>query len=315
MVVRRDRDATATMPPPGRWGDDPRGKRSAHAGYYGRGVSSSAASLEPDPAAGFGPLLRSWRERRHLSQLELSLRSGVSGRHLSFLETGRSRPSRPMVLQLAEHLEVPLRERNLLLAAAGFAPAYAQRTYDAPELDAIRTVVRTVLDGHDPYPAFAADRCWNLLDMNAAALLLVDMIDDATLLEPPINLYRAALHPRGLVPRVVDLASFGHHLLDRLRRDLDATGDPALAALLDEVIGFGTVDPTAAPLPPADAVVVPVRLRHPEGELALFSTVATFGTPADVTVAEVTLETFFPMDRATADRLRVLADARADATS
>lgn len=274
--------------------------------------TSTAAALRPDDT-GFGPQLRAWRERRHLSQLELSLKSGVSGRHLSFLETGRSRPSRTMVLQLAEQLDVPLRERNVLLAAAGFAPVYAQRAYDAPELDAVRAAVRIVLDGHDPYPALAVDRCWNLLEMNAAAWLLADMIEDPALLEPPINVYRLALHPRGLVPRLVDVASFGHHLLDRLRRDLDATGDPDLAALLDEVIGYGTVDPTSAPLPPSESVVVPMRLRHPDGELALFSTVATFGTPADVTVAEVTLETFFPLDRATADRLRVMADARAAA--
>jgi transcriptional regulator with XRE-family HTH domain len=274
-------------------------------------TSTTAAHLPPDPAAGFGPALRSWRERRHLSQLELSLRSGVSGRHLSFLETGRSKPSRGMVLQLADHLDVPLRERNLLLTAAGFAPAYAQRPYDAPELHAVRDAVRTVLDGHDPYPALAVDRCWNLLEMNAATGLLVEMVTDASLLEPPVNVYRLALHPGGLAPRIVDPASFAHHLLDRLRRDIDATGDPALIELRDEVAGYAGVPAHPVPLPPADAVVVPVRLRHPEGELALFSTVATFGTPADVTVAEVTLETFFPHDRATAERLRDLADLRA----
>jgi transcriptional regulator with XRE-family HTH domain len=278
---------------------------------YGPGMSSTtAAATDADAPDGFGPALRAWRERRHLSQLELSLRSGVSGRHLSFLETGRSRPSRAMVLQLAEHLDVPLRERDLLLTAAGFAPAYGRRTYDAPELAAVRDAVRLVLRGHEPYPAVAVDRCWNLLELNAAAGVFLDLIDDPALLEPPVNVYRLALHPRGFVPHVVDVASLGHHLLDRLRRDLDATGDPALAALLDEVVGYGTVDPRVAPLPPADAIVVPLRLRHPEGELALFSTVATFGTPADVTVAEVTLETFFPLDATTADRLRELAARR-----
>jgi transcriptional regulator with XRE-family HTH domain len=276
-------------------------------------VTSSTAATPADEPDGFGPALRAWRERRHLSQLELSLRSGVSGRHLSFLETGRSNPSRAMVLQLAEHLDVPLRERDLLLAAAGFAPAYGRRAFDAPELEAVRDAVRLVLRGHEPYPAIAVDRCWNLLDLNGACGLLLDLIGDRSLLEPPVNVYRLALHPDGLVPHVVDLPSFGHHLLDRLRRDLDATGDPALAALLDEVVGYGTVDPRVTPLPPADAIVVPMRLRHPEGELALFSTVATFGTPADVTVAEVTLETFFPLDAATGERLRRLAGARTDA--
>ncbi len=275
---------------------------------------SATSATVGGPGDGFGPALRAWRERRRLSQLELSLRSGVSGRHLSFLETGRSRPSRDMVLQLAAHLDLPLRERNVLLTAAGFAPAYAQRSFDAPELDAVRGAVRTVLDGHDPYPALAVDRCWNLLDMNAAAGILVDVIADPALLEPPANVYRLALHPDGLVPRLVDVATFGHHLLDRLRRDVEATADPTLSALLDEVVGYGTVDPHLAVLPVAETVVVPVRLRHPEGELALFSTVATFGTPADVTVAEVTLETFFPYDRATADRLRRLADARGAGT-
>jgi transcriptional regulator with XRE-family HTH domain len=276
-------------------------------------TSTTATATTADEPDGFGSALRAWRERRHLSQLELSLRSGVSGRHLSFLETGRSKPSRSMVLQLAEHLDVPLRERDLLLATAGFAPAYGRRAYDAPELEAVRGAVRLVLQGHEPYPAVAVDRCWNVLELNAAAGLFLDLIGDPALLEPPVSVYRLALHPRGLVPHVVDLPSFGHHLLDRLRRDLDATGDPALAALLDEVVAYGTVDPNVAPLPPADAIVVPMRLRHPEGELALFSTVATFGTPADVTVAEVTLETFFPFDDATGSRLRELAERRTTA--
>ena len=297
------------MSPPRTPVDDLRGHgRCTRRGVRSRHVDVPTTSA---PETGFGVLLRGWRERRHLSQLELSLEADVSSRHLSFLETGRSNPSRQMVLLLAEHLDVPLRERNVLLAAAGFAPAYPRRDLDEPEMGAVRDAVQTVLDGHDPYPALAVDRRWDLVQMNAAALLLVDLVEDPDLLTPPSNVYRLALHPRGIAPRVVDIAEFGHHLLSRLRHDVAVTADPDLTALLDEVVGYGTV-PALAPHAPAwDTVVVPVRLRHPEGELALFSTVATFGTPADVTVAELAIETFFPHDASTAQRLRAMADARA----
>ena len=258
-------------------------------------------------AEAFPDLLRDWRQRRRFSQLELSTVSGVSTRHLSFLETGRSRPSRDMVLTLAEHLEVPLRERNVLLTAAGFAPAFAHRPLDAPEMSAVRGAVDQVLAGHEPYPAVAVDRAWNVLSMNTAALVLVDGVAD-WLLEAP-NAYRIGLHPEGLAPRVLDFGAFAGHLLARLRHDVAVTADPEAAALLAEVEGYPTVRELPSHSAAPDAVVVPVRLRHPWGELAMFTTVTAFGTPADVTVAELAIESFFPHDEATATRLREIADA------
>ena len=257
----------------------------------------------------FPDLLRDWRQRRRFSQLELSAISGVSTRHLSFLETGRSRPSRDMVLTLAEHLGVPLRERNILLTTAGFAPAFSHRPLDAPEMSAVRAAVEQVLAGHEPYPAVAVDRAWNVASMNAGALVLVEGVAD-WLLEAP-NAYRIGLHPDGLAPRVIDFPAFAGHLLARLRHDVAVTGDPDAAALLDEVEAYPTVRELAHHGAAADAVVVPVRLRHPQGELAMFTTVTTFGTPADVTVAELAIESFFPNDDATALRLREIAEGMA----
>lgn len=270
-------------------------------------MASEAPAPTHTAPSGFGGLLRTWRERRRLSQQELSLQSEVSARHLSFLETGRSHPSRQMVLHLAEHLRVPLRERNDLLVAAGFAPAYTGQPLDAPEMTAVRAAVDQVLRGHEPYPAVGVDRRWDVVAMNTAAHALA-VPSDPALLEPPINVYRLVLHPDGLAPRIIDLAELAHHLLDRLRRDLDATGDPGLAALLDEVERYPTVRSLPRRLGSPDGVVVPFRLRHPHGELAMFTSITTFGTPADVTVAELALELFYPLDTATDRRLRDLAD-------
>ena len=252
---------------------------------------------------GFGPLLRTWRRRRRLSQLELSAESGVSTRHLSFLETGRANPSREMVLALAEQLRVPLRERNLLLTAAGFAPAYPQRPVDAPEMSAVDAAVRTVLRGHGPNPAIAVDRYWNILMMNDAAGLFTAGVP-AHLLGPPANAYRLGLHPDGLAGRIVNLVEFAHHLLTRLRHDVAVSADPQLAALLAEVERYAPPRSSAPAPPERGAVVLPVRLRTPEGTLSLFSTITTFGTPVDVTVAELAIETFFPADDVSARRLR-----------
>ncbi len=181
--------------------------------------------------SGFATLLRHWRERRRLSQQQLSLLAEVSARHLSFLETGRSRPSREMVLTLAEHLQVPLRERNELLTAAGFATAYPQRPYDAPELATVRAAVDQVLAGHDPYPAVAVDRAWTVVAANDAVTALLGAVGPAVL-GPPTNVYRLTLHPDGLAPLLVNLAEVAHHLLDRLRRDIAATGDAGLSSLV-----------------------------------------------------------------------------------
>jgi transcriptional regulator with XRE-family HTH domain len=264
-------------------------------------------SAAPIQSESFGDLLRAWRRRRRLSQLELSLGAGVSSRHLSFLETGRSSPSREMVLQLGEFLELPLRERNALLAAAGFAPAYPSRPLDAPEMAAVRDAMDLVLRGHEPYPAIAVDRYWNIVAMNAAAGIFAASVDPE-LLGPPANVYRMSFHPKGLVPRIVNFTEYAHHLMSQLRHDVAVSGDPELTALLREVESYGTVPP-APPQPRPQSVVLPMRVRHPLGELSVFSVIATFGTPVDVTVSELAIETFFPADAATAERLRQLAGA------
>ena len=232
----------------------------------------------------------------------------MSARHLSFIETGRAKPSREMVIHLAEHLDVPLRERNSLLLAAGFAPAYEQRPLDAPEMESVREALDLVLGGHEPYPAVAVDRYWNLVVANRAALLLIDGIPPE-LLGPPANVYRLSFHPDGLPPRIANFGEYATHLLARLRHDVAVSGDRQLASLLREVEAYPSATDLGVVTPARGAVVVPMRVRHPAGELALFSTIATFGTPVDVTVAELAIETFFPADAETAQRLRGLSGA------
>ncbi|HEV3362015.1 MAG TPA: helix-turn-helix transcriptional regulator [Pseudonocardiaceae bacterium] len=248
-----------------------------------------------------GEMLREWREQRRLSQLELSSRAEISTRHLSFVETGRSAPSRAMVLHLTEQLDVPLRERNRLLLAAGFAPVYGETSLDAPRMAAIRAAVGQVLAAHEPYPAVVVDRWWDLVDSNASARLLIDSIAPE-LLEPPLNVLRASLHPDGMAKRIINLGEWRAHLLAQLRHQVAVTADPRLAELYAELSGYPGGDEPG----PSDAsgVIVPLRLRHESGELAFFSTVATFGTPLDVTVAELAIESFFPADEHTATVLR-----------
>lgn len=260
----------------------------------------------PAPAPTFGELLRTWRQRRRLSQLRLALAADVSARHLGFIETGRSRPSRELVIHLAEHLGLPLRERNSLLLAAGFAPAYAERPLDAPEMGAVRDAVDLVLAGQEPCPTLAVDRFWNVIAANRAASLLSEGVAEH-LLTPPVNVYRTSLHPDGIHRRVVNFDQFAHYLLNQLRHDVAVSADPRLTALLEEVESYPTVSGLTRLPPPQGAVVLPMRLRHPAGELALFTTITTFGTPADVTVSELAIESFFPADPATATRLRRLA--------
>ncbi|HET9103061.1 MAG TPA: helix-turn-helix transcriptional regulator [Solirubrobacteraceae bacterium] len=248
-----------------------------------------------------GRLLRDWRQRRRLSQMELALEAGVSTRHLSFVETGRSRPSPEMVLHLAEQLEVPLRERNDLLLAAGYAPQFPARALDDPELAAVRDAVGHVLAGHEPYPAFAVDRHWNLVASNASLAPLLEGVAPE-LLRPPVNCMRLALHPEGLAPRILNLGEWRGHLLERLAREVALTGDDRLRALREELAGYPGPPP---PVPPdGAAVMVALHLASPAGELRFFSTVTTFGTAVDVTVAELSVEAFFPADAATAERLR-----------
>ncbi len=249
--------------------------------------------------APLGELLRDWRVRRRMSQLDLALEAGVSARHLSFLETGRSRPSREMVLRLCEELEVPLRDRNRLLLAAGFAPAYEERPLEAPELEPIRRAVAQVLTGHEPFPAAVVDRWWNLVAANRnVSIFLEDVAPE--LLEPPANVLRVSLHPDGMAPRIVNLAEWRGHLLDRLRREVGATADVRLGELLAELEGYPRPREPAPPRPPLGAIAVPLVLRHDGRELSFFSTVATFGTAVDITVAELAIESFFPAHAATA---------------
>src|SRR5215203_2474333 len=254
------------------------------------------------PSAPVGDLLRDWRQRRRLSQLDLALEAGVSTRHLSFVETGRARPSPEMVLHLAEELVIPLRERNRLLLAAGYAPVYEERALDEPEMQPVHEAVQLVLDGHDPYPAITVDRGWALVAHNrGAALLMAGLPED--LLAPPMNVLRASLHPDGLAPRIANLGQWKAHLLERLARQATVTGDPALRALHEELAAYPAPEDDTDRGAASD-VVVPLRLRIPGGELRFLSTVTTFGTPVDITVEELSIESFFPADRETAEWLR-----------
>jgi transcriptional regulator with XRE-family HTH domain len=249
-----------------------------------------------------GPLLRDWRQRRRMSQLDLSLEAGVSARHLSFVETGRSRPSAEMVLHLAEQLDVPLRERNQLLLAAGYAPVYGQHGLDEPEMGPVREALEQVLRGHEPYPAVVVDRHWGMVAGNSAIGLLTEGVAPH-LLEPPVNVLRVSLHPEGLAPRIVNLGEWRAHLLERLGRQAVITGDPALAALHDELAGYPGGGPAPVREPSAGEIAVPLRVRAGDAELAFISTVTTFGTATDVTVAELAIESFFPADETTAQAL------------
>ena len=252
-----------------------------------------------------GPLLRDWRQRRRMSQMELALEAGVSTRHLSFVETGRSRPSAEMVLHLAERLDVPLRERNELLLAAGFAPQYSARDLDDPALREVRDAVSRVLAAHEPYPAIAVDRYWNLVASNEALGPFLEGVAPG-LLVPPVNTIRLALHPEGVAPRILNLGEYRADLVDRLHRAARLTGDPLLADLHEEMLGYPGPDATGAPIDAA--VTVGLQLAPAPGsdapELSFFSTITTFGTAVDVTVSELAVEAFFPADDQTAAYLR-----------
>ena len=254
-----------------------------------------------------GGLLRRWRENRKLSQLSLALQADISTRHLSFVETGRSVPSREMVLHLAEELDVPLRERNKLLLAAGYAPAYSEHPLDSAGMQVVRSAVQKVLAAHEPFPALAVDRTWHLVQANSAVALLTRGAPER-MLAPPFNVLRFSLHPDGLAPRIVNLGEWRAHVLDRLRRQADTTLDPEVMALLDELSALpGAQDHPSPPAVDADRrVLVPMRLRVGEDELSLFSTVTVFGTPLDVTVSELTIESFYPADGATERIMRAL---------
>jgi transcriptional regulator with XRE-family HTH domain len=246
-----------------------------------------------------GDLIREWRQRRRLSQLDLAIAANVSSRHLSFVETGRSRPTSEMILHLAEHLDVPLRDRNALLLAGGFAPAYPERGLAEPELQAVRNALKRVLGGHEPYPAAVVNRWWELVDANAGIALFTGGVSPE-LLEPPVNVLRLSLHPDGMAPRIANLPEWRAHLLARLRRQAEATGDPRLVTLYTELEAYP--GGLAQPPEPTD-VVVPLRYRTPRAELSFLSITAVIGTPMDVTVEELAIESFYPADDQTAAAL------------
>ena len=304
-------------------------------------VTTTTVAQPPPPPHGEGPrpvgqLLRGWRERRMLTQLELALRAEVSARHLSFVETGRSRPTSEMILRLAQQLDVPLRERNVLLLSGGYAPAFPAHRLADPPMQAVHEAIEHVLRAHEPYPAVVIDAAWELVAANDAVPLLTAGAA-AKLLEPPVNVLRLSLHPEGMAPRIVNLAEWRAHLLDRLSRDIEATAAPTLIALRDELAGYPS--PPPAPHPDTRAILVPLRLRVPgpavsdtgpsntgrsntgpsntspsntgrldgvpsDTVLSLFSTTTVFGTPRDVTLSELAIESFYPADAATAAFLR-----------
>jgi transcriptional regulator with XRE-family HTH domain len=253
----------------------------------------------------FGDLLRTWRQRRRVSQLDLAIEADVSARHVSFLETGRARPSREMVMRLAGELEVPLRQRNRMLVAAGFAPVYAEREVRAPEMAAVRRALDRILAGHEPYPAVVVDAAWNLVAANTAAALFMEGVP-AELLKEPVNVMRLSLHPEAVGGRLVNLAEVRAHLLHQLRRQAEASAYGALGELYDELASYTYpgVDLNVAHAPgPAD-ILVPLRIRHGDRVLSMFTTIATFGTPVEVTVSELAIEMFWPGDEETATAFR-----------
>ena len=263
-----------------------------------RVTTITAVAAEPAPV---GRLLRDWRERRRLTQLDLALRAEVSARHLSFVETGRSRPTSEMILRLARHLDVPLRERNVLLLSGGYAPAYPAHGLADPPMSAVNDAIEHVLRAHEPFPAVVIDGRWDMVAGNDAVPMLIEGAAPA-LLEPPVNVLRLSLHPEGMAPRIVNLPEWRAHLLDRLDRDVASAADPALIELRAELAAYPCPPPASSP--DTRAILVPMRLRVGDATLSLFSTTTVFGTPRDVTLSELAIESFYPADPPTAAFLR-----------
>lgn len=252
-----------------------------------------------------GELVRHWRERRGLTQMRLAHDANVSPRHLSFIETGRSQPSREVVLRLAQKLDVPLRQRNALLLAGGFAPAFGEHSFDSPDFANVRHLIDQLLKGFEPNPALAVDRHWNIVAANGAVSMMMGGVSEV-LLRPPVNALRLALHPDGAAPRIANFVEWRAHILERLRHQVDTTGDETLAALEQELLDY----PAPAGIEPwvkdDSRVLVPLRLRTPVGLLRLVSTTMVFGTPLDVTLSELAIEVFLPVDEETAAAIRAL---------
>ncbi|MFF4059909.1 helix-turn-helix domain-containing protein [Streptomyces sp. NPDC001668] len=264
------------------------------------------------PSQGVGPLLRAWREQRRVSQLELALRADSSARHISFVETGRSRPSEEMVLRLAEHLEVPVRERNALLLAAGYAPRFPETPLDDPALDAVREGIERLIQGYEPYPALVFDASYHVVAANRGIMMLLDGIPES-LLRPPLNTMRLTLHPEGLAPRIRNLREWRGHLLEQMRRQIALRRSERLRELYEEVAAYPVPGPEESdasddgrPAGPVPYFALPMRIEHEGRTLSFVSSTSTFNTPMDVTVAELAIETFLPADPATVKYLHSL---------
>jgi transcriptional regulator with XRE-family HTH domain len=272
----------------------------------GKGLRYISRMTAAKPA---GEFLREWRQRRRMTQLDLALEAEISAKHLSFLETGRAQPSREMVLNLAERLEMPLRERNELLVAAGFAPVYRERALSDPSLAKAKEAVELVLKGHEPFPAVAVDRHWNLVSANKPIGILIAGAAPA-ILKPPVNVLRLSLHPDGIASQIVNFHEWRAHLLARLKRQVDLSGDAKLAELLREISAYPKPSRSVVPIREgnADDVVVRLVLDTPAGRLSLFSTMTIFGSPVDVTLSELAIESFFPADSETAAILRKISE-------
>ncbi|MFI6488508.1 helix-turn-helix domain-containing protein [Streptomyces sp. NPDC050564] len=269
-------------------------------------VPSEAATPPSAPTdKGIGPLLRSWREQRRVSQLELALRAGSSARHISFIETGRSRPSEEMVLRLAEHLDIPVRDRNALLLAAGYAPHYPETPLDDPSMDALREGMERLIQGYEPYPALVVDATYNVLAANRGIIMLLEGVPES-LLTPPLNAMRLTLHPEGLAPRIRNLRAWRDHLLAQMDRQIALRRSQPLRALYEEVAAYPVPDPAEEdePIDPVPYFALPMQIEHDGRVLSFISSISTFNTPMDVTVAELAIETFLPADPATAKYLQ-----------
>jgi transcriptional regulator with XRE-family HTH domain len=283
---------------------------------HASGEHASRASGTIGTIGTIGPLLRDWRTRRRRSQMDLALEAGVSPRHLSFIETGRSRPSPETLLALARCLDVPLRERNGLLLAAGFAPRYSERTLGAEQMQVVRAALERLLAAHDPLPGVVLDRHWNVVLANRGAGLLAGLLP-AHLNTPVINVFRASLHPEGIARFTENLGQWGAYLLATLQRTAQRTGDPKLNELLAEVLEYPTVKSIAhsaaqstAETSAAEAptLIVPCVLDLPVGRVSLFTTLTTFGTPRDITLDELCVELFYPSDAASNQLLRAAVE-------
>ncbi|MFF6986797.1 helix-turn-helix domain-containing protein [Streptomyces sp. NPDC010273] len=272
-------------------------------------VSTGTDSAAAAPAGrGVGPLLRAWRERRRVSQLELALRADSSARHISFVETGRSRPSEEMVLRLAEHLDVPVRERNSLLLAAGYAPRYPETPLDDPALGALREGLERLIQGYEPYPALVVDAVYTVVAANRGITMLLDGVPES-LLQPPLNAMRLTLHPEGMAPRIRNLGEWRGHLLTQMERQIALRRSEPLRALYEEVAAYPAPEADNDGEQLADSVpyfALPMRIEHDGRVLSFVSSISTFNTPMDVTVSELAIETFLPADPATAKYLHSL---------